>query len=476
MIKSIQQFEAKGVKKLNKFIEKFIESPTNHAEFVSGVTEVVLQLGLDILSETFGDMDECLRDSGLRKRHWHIVKRDETTLLTSLGNITYKKTLFQQKETKERCYLSDRMMGLSPHTRMTEDAEEKLLEEAVESSYRKGGFMTSMTDHVSKQTAKNKIHALRFEEEEELIEKKKQVRILHINADEDHVSAQFWEKKGDLERLENANKINTLTPKLVYLYEDIISENEDGNGKRHKLLNPYYFGGLREGKKNRVLWEEVQRYIEVHYDTEYLEKVYLCGDGAAWIKAGCEYVDKSIFVLDRFHLQKYINQSVAHLAEGQEETKDAIFDCLSYEDQKGIRKIYRKLSEKAETEWKRIKLEKSRNYLLNNWKAIMIYHSSGKEILGCSAEGHVSHVYSSRMSSRPMGWSRIGADKMAQLRIYYYNKGNLLDLVRKQKEPVKEVETEIVYSCQEILTSERNKHGNVGKYVEKISRTLASLK
>jgi hypothetical protein len=207
-------------------------------------------------------------------------------------------------------------MGLSPHTRMTEDAEEKLLEEAVESSYRKGDFMTSMTDHVSKQTAKNKIHALRFEEEEELIEKKKQVKILHINADEDHVSAQFWEKKGDLERLENANKINTLTPKLVYLYEDIISESEDGNGKRHKLLNPYYFGGLREGKKNRVLWEEVQRYIEVHYDTEYLEKVYLCGDGAAWIKAGCEYVDKSIFVLDRFHLQKYINQSVAHLAEG----------------------------------------------------------------------------------------------------------------------------------------------------------------
>jgi hypothetical protein len=183
----------------------------------------------------------------------------------------------------------------------------------------------------------------------------------------------------------------------MYLYEDIISENEDGNGKRHKLLNPYYFGGLRKGKKNRVLWEEVQRYIEVHYDTEYLEKVYLCGDGATWIKAGCEYVDKSIFVLDRFHLQKYMNQSAAHLA-----------------------------------------------------------------------EGHASHVYSSRMNSRPMR----RADKMAQLRIYYYNKGNMLNLVRKQKEPVKEVEAEIIYSCQEILTSERNKHGNVGKYVEKISRTL----
>lgn len=28
-------------------------------------------------------------------------------------------------------------------------------------------------------------------------------------------------------------------------------------------------------------------------------------------------------------------------------------------------------------------------------------------VIGCSAEGHVSHVLSSRMSSRPMGWSSL---------------------------------------------------------------------
>jgi hypothetical protein len=55
-------------------------------------------------------------------------------------------------------------------------------------------------------------------------------------------------------------------------------------------------------------------------------------------------VDKSIFVLDHFHLQKYINQRVEYLAEGQEETKDAIFDYLSYEDQKEIGKFYLKLT------------------------------------------------------------------------------------------------------------------------------------
>lgn len=54
-------------------------------------------------------------------------------------------------------------------------------------------------------------------------------------------------------------------------------------------------------------------------------------------------------------------------------------------------------------------------------------------VIGCSAEGHVSHVLSSKMSSRPMGWSRTGTDKMAYLRAYYYNGENMLELVRKQR-------------------------------------------
>lgn len=54
-------------------------------------------------------------------------------------------------------------------------------------------------------------------------------------------------------------------------------------------------------------------------------------------------------------------------------------------------------------------------------------------MVGCSAEGHVSHVLADRMTSRPMGWSRTGADKMAHLRAYYYNQGDMRELVRMQK-------------------------------------------
>lgn len=475
MINSILQFGENGVKNLEKVIEKFVTQPTNQADFIYGITKGITELGLSIIAETLEEMDDILRDDLRRKAKWNIVKRDRTTLLTSLGSVTYQKTLFQNKETGERCYLLDQLMGLSKHARMTEDAEAKILEEAVESSYRKGGKNVSLTESVSKQTVKNKLHELKFFPQESAANKKKKVKILHINADEDHVSAQFREEKGDLKK-EEGRKNNTLMPKLVYVYEDVEPDGESTQAakKRYHLKNPYFFGGMYEGKENAVLWKEVSNYIDNHYDTEYLEKVYLCGDGAHWIKAGCNYIDKSIFVLDKFHRNKYINNSVSHLLDSKSDVWECITDSISFEDKKEFKRIYKELKEYAETESKKAAIEEAKRYLLNNWEGIVIYNHAGSEIKGCSAEGHVSHVYAARLSSRPLGWSKTGADKMARLRIYYYNKGNMLELVRKQKQELQVAVGAEELSCDQIRRSEKNKNEKIGKYIELLTHTIPS--
>ncbi len=48
-------------------------------------------------------------------------------------------------------------------------------------------------------------------------------------------------------------------------------------------------------------------------------------------------------------------------------------------------------------------------------------------VLGRNTEGY---VLSSRMRSRPMGSSRIGVANMTQLRAYYYNGKDMMELVR----------------------------------------------
>lgn len=68
-------------------------------------------------------------------------------------------------------------------------------------------------------------------------------------------------------------------PKLVYVYE--VSERESPLSKQWKLVNTHYFSGLYEGERNQDLWHEVVNYIDEHYDMDYLETVYLCGDGAS---------------------------------------------------------------------------------------------------------------------------------------------------------------------------------------------------
>ena len=38
------------------------------------------------------------------------------------------------------------------------------------------------------------------------------------------MAAQFWNQKGDLGKDSRGNKINTIMPKLICLYEDVVDE------------------------------------------------------------------------------------------------------------------------------------------------------------------------------------------------------------------------------------------------------------
>jgi len=197
MIKSVQQLQESGIPKLEEAVEKFMKNPKDMASFVYGIRDEVIAFGLSVIKETLEDCNQMLRDSGKRREEWTVVKTDHKKLLTSLGTVEFEKTLFQNKQSGERTYLLDRIMGIGSCERLTEDAEAGLLEEAVQSSCRKAGETVSLTDQVSRQTAKNRLHSLSFPKSGAAAPAvKKTVDYLYIDADEDHVSLQFKEKKG----------------------------------------------------------------------------------------------------------------------------------------------------------------------------------------------------------------------------------------------------------------------------------------
>lgn len=111
----------------------------------------------------------------------------------------------------------------------------------------------------------------------------------------------------------------------------------------------------------------------------------------------------------------------------------------------------------TQTESKQKAVEASKNYILGHWPAIMNGVRNRKDDIHCSAEGHISHIYADRMSSRPLGWSKTGADKMARLRVYKKNGGDMLSLVRYQRQGLPKASgmEEVICSAEEVLKSER---------------------
>ena len=465
MIKSIQQFQAKGVKNLEKVFIDYSADMTKIAEMVYGVKNEVIKLGLDMIVEELETYDEYLCKHKNVRPEWYIVRKDTTTLLTSLGSITYQKTLFKNKVTGKSEYLLDRVMGIEKHARMTEDAEAELLKEAVQTSYQKGGISACISDEfVSKETVKNKIHALEFPKNNEVLKEKKVVDYLYIDADEDHVSLQFHEKKGDLVKLENNRKDNCAIAKLVYIYEGI--EKEAPESKRHKLVNPYYFCRGCEEDGNQMFWDEIFTFMDNHYDLDKVKKIYLNADGGAWIKAGKNRIAGITYVLDEFHLEKYLTKLTSHMKDTREDAKKELVHAIRYEKKSDFEAIVERLKGCLESETGIKRIETSKDYILSNWTAARLRLNRKEGVIGCSAEGHVSHVLSSRMSSRPLGWSVVGMGKMAELRAYQYNNGDMLELVRYQKTLLPKAVgcEEVVSSCAELLLQESKHRQNLGVY------------
>lgn len=101
-----------GIKNLEKVMVDYSTDMTKIVEMVQGVTKSVVDLGLSMIAKEWENYDKLLRTRKELRSGWYIVRRDESTLLTSLGSVTYHKTLFQNQSTGEYEYLLNRIMGI----------------------------------------------------------------------------------------------------------------------------------------------------------------------------------------------------------------------------------------------------------------------------------------------------------------------------------------------------------------------------
>ena len=391
-----------------EFIEKSLEKSVQEGEislFSRDLRKVFDEAGRKTLVGILEMIDTTLFESKSRKKEYETKDLRKRTLITEYGNIEYSRRYYRNRKTKEYVYLADEKMGIEKNERIMKDVESKIIEFAHDLSYLKTGKRVVGSEIISPTTVMKKVR--KEELKVETKEEKKQIKRLYIEADEDHVS-------------ERNKKVGM--PKLVYIHEENCRK-----GNRNVLKNVHYIGCL--GKKSEDLWLEVAEYIDKKYDMESVEKIYIGGDGARWIKEGLNWIEKSEFVLDKFHLLKYINQATVEFPE----YRSKLWYNINIYDPISVENIFKEIIAKTEDEKRREKVMYSYKYVMNQWKGIEIYETDGKYLKGCSAEGHISHVYADRMSSRPRTWSDDGIDKMSRLRTFKSNGGDVYEEIIKRK-------------------------------------------
>ena len=422
----IQEF----IKEINKnMVEslKNLENDFMFSDFTDDLMGSLMKLGSKIATEFIKTLENDIYLSKERKSKYISYQKDskanERKLITMFGEIEFSRRYYENKSTNEKVYLLDKILGLDNGDRMVKNVEEKLLEIANVKSYEYAGKNTVYNTEISKETVKNKIEELKIVDINKTYEEKKVISTIFIQADEDHVSLQEG---------------GTFMPRIIKVFEENI------NGKH---IGVRYFGGEYDGK-NDTLWEEVYTYLTEKYDYYKLDNIYIMGDGANWIKSGLNEIPKSKYIMDKFHLEKAIVKMTKNNKEYINKIKEEIC-AFNFEKVKELE--YELIAEEMNQN-KRNYMNDTLEYILNNEEGIRNIYKYDNN--GCSAEGMVSHVLSARLSSRPMGWNKSNAGKIAKLRIMSANNENI-KLITRNKENIKE---EVQVKQKEVIKMIKNKN------------------
>ena len=323
--------------------------------------------------------EELLEDRVGRRQEGLVVERrgEPRTILSQLGTITYKRSYYQRRD-GTYCHPVDEIAGVEAYERISARVSEELVDAAREMSYRKSSRVVT-NGAVSSQTVMKKIR--RSSPKPKIVERVK-VPVLHVDADEDHV------------KLHNGN--STYAP-LISVYTGIEKQGKRGICKDVFHISEY-------GRGSDDLWELALNEMERRYDLSET-KIYLHGDGAWWIKAGLGWLPNCTFVLDRYHVNKALQEAVSGMdVQSGSKYRGSLLAALREGNEEEFLSVRKKMLEC----WpdREESIMEHTDYLLDNFQAIHIWYADPEARNGGATEPHVSNVLSARLSSRPMAWSK----------------------------------------------------------------------
>ena len=403
-MESIQQIAEKFI---NKIME--VDICEGMSKSLEKMKEIADEAICRIIEQKVEEMDQAIFEhANLRKNFVAERKEVPREVLTAHGMVRFRRRYYRNRYSGEHRYLTDEFVGIEKGERIEAGLVSRLCETAVDNSYAKSSRLCCKGE-VSRQTVMRKTR--KVENLKELpVEARPGIREIHIQADEDHVALQ--------------DKRRSTIVKMVAIHESA----EKVSSKRWRLPQRHLMSSYKEPVED--FWLRVADEIERRYGGNEELRIYIHGDGAAWIRSGVKWLKNSYFVLDKFHVSRMIQR----LTGNDEGYGQYIWDQMAFDDRRNIHWMAQACVDTGicapDTG------EEFMQYIRNNWDGIRIWYDSNHHAGGSCAEGLVSHVLSSRLSSRPCGWMDDGLETISRLRVYVLNGGRITpEHIRKSRKP-----------------------------------------
>ena len=347
---------------------------------------------------------------------WSAHERASRTLVTLLGVVTFKRTVFLDEFGRRRTLL-DELLGIPPRTRLSACAFLWVAAHAAELSYRKtaADFSALTSAAISHVTVMNVVHregALLRESGGEFARDgalRASQDVLFVESDGLWVHLQEGgHRKAALPRFlyEQARKTKSFELKIAALYA----------GKAKVAPGRYERGGLCltcADADADGFWERAWRMLAENYEEGDVERIAVGGDGAEW--CGPERVEGMApdgcavdYTLDFFHIMKKIARAFPD--EESAERQWAVNLAVRGKG-KRLSRMCERVAAKMKAGAARDKVADLGSYVAN--------HADGvrppKRELG-TMEGTNAHVGAARLKGQGRSWSRRGAEAMCLIR------------------------------------------------------------
>lgn len=413
------------IKQLNDHIAPIGGQNTGiaYAQLCSDMSLSLRSFGRNVLLNMIHDMDEQFRSSAGRMARYYVKNTRERTIMTIFGPITFRRTEYQDRLTRENyCYV-DRKLGIMKRDRYDCNIAALAAEMyASHNSMIKVGEIIGQMINGYELDPDNERTAISRQQVFRMVNRIKRMKIapsmaeetpetLYIMADEKYISLQYRKKEGKEEQ--PRKKMNKLA--VAFSGREQVIKKDGTFQKRWELSGKWIFS-YDDGH----FWPQLRDDMALRYDEAKIKRIYILGDGASWIRAGAEDLmtadTRAKFALDRFHF----GQALTKITKDKEKYQ-LLFDYALHQDKGSFQALVDSIIE--DKPQNRDTIQKNSDYILSQLKGIRTMYQEVK--IGCAMEQAISHIMASPFTSVPKAYGRSHLPTYIGNRIHQQNGINI---------------------------------------------------